>query len=228
MATFLPRFDILPQPQQEIWSQLKPVTDLGFVLYGGTAIALQLGHRESVDFDFFSDIKLDKQAIYRAMTFLENSIVLQDEPNTLSLLYKNKEQKTVKFSFFGGLDIGRFSDPIWTEDKVLLVASLDDLMATKLKTVMQRIEAKDYRDIAEMLKYGIELAHGLNIANKMFEPTFSPVHCLKTLQYFEGGDLHLLSQEEKQQLQQSVNSVVKTLVIKQDIVLKETLSPKFG
>lgn len=224
MATFSPRLETLPKPQQEIWSSLKPAISLGFVLYGGTAIALQLGHRESVDFDFFTEKELDKKAIYENMTFLHNSIVLQDEPNTLSILYKNAEQKTVKFSFFGNLSIGRFKEPLITEDDILLVASLDDLMATKLKVVMQRVEAKDYRDIAAMLKHGVSLTNGLNVANKMFEPTFSPVHCLKTLQYFEGGDLYLLTEDEKRTLQNSVNSIIKDLSITKSVVLAETLS----
>ena len=49
MPTFVPKLETLPKAQQEIWPHLKPAIDLGFVLYGGTAIALQLGHRESVD-----------------------------------------------------------------------------------------------------------------------------------------------------------------------------------
>ncbi|WP_454632828.1 nucleotidyl transferase AbiEii/AbiGii toxin family protein [Bradyrhizobium cenepequi] len=48
-----PKLDILPAAQKEIWSSLSPAPSLGFVLYGGTAIALHLGHRESLDFDFF-------------------------------------------------------------------------------------------------------------------------------------------------------------------------------
>ncbi len=224
MPTFVPKLETLPKAQQEIWPHLKPAIDLGFVLYGGTAIALQLGHRESVDFDFFTEKKLDKNAIYENLAFLHNSIVLQDEPNTLSVLYKNAEQKTVKFSFFGNLSIGRYKEPLTTEDGTLLVASLDDLMATKLKVVMQRIETKDYRDIAAMLQHGVSLTRGLNIANKMFEPTFSPVHCLKTLQYFEGGDLHLLTQNEKQTLKNSVHSIIKNLSISKDVVLVENLS----
>ncbi|MBN9405087.1 MAG: nucleotidyl transferase AbiEii/AbiGii toxin family protein [Burkholderiales bacterium] len=50
-----PRLDVLPRAQQRLWPQLSKVRGLGFVLYGGTAIALRLGHRESVDFDFFSE-----------------------------------------------------------------------------------------------------------------------------------------------------------------------------
>lgn len=40
---FTPRLDILPPSQRRIWLELREVAKLGFVLYGGTAIALRLG-----------------------------------------------------------------------------------------------------------------------------------------------------------------------------------------
>ena len=54
-SAFKPRMDVLPPAQRALWPQLGPLADLGFVLYGGTAVALRLGHRSSVDFDFFSN-----------------------------------------------------------------------------------------------------------------------------------------------------------------------------
>ena len=59
MRSFEPHMEILPKAQRALWGLLAPCVDLGFVLYGGTAIALQLGHRSSVDFDFFSHFPLD-------------------------------------------------------------------------------------------------------------------------------------------------------------------------
>ncbi len=59
MATaFIPRLDILPLPQRRLWAELSAVPP-EFVLYDGTALALHLGHRESVDFDFFGNRPLD-------------------------------------------------------------------------------------------------------------------------------------------------------------------------
>lgn len=46
MTAFL-RLDILPPAQRQLWPELKKATDEAFVLYGGTAVALFLGHRES-------------------------------------------------------------------------------------------------------------------------------------------------------------------------------------
>ena len=76
---FKPRLDILPPAQLRLWPELRPATGLGFVLYGGTAIALRLGHRISVDFDFFSDQPLDRDALHAAFPFLAQSTVLQDQ-----------------------------------------------------------------------------------------------------------------------------------------------------
>lgn len=48
------KLEILPKEQMEIYPHLRAIKDLDFTLFGGTAIALQLGHRESVDFERLS------------------------------------------------------------------------------------------------------------------------------------------------------------------------------
>jgi hypothetical protein len=58
VIVFTPRLDILPPAQRTLSPHLIQVPG-HFVLYGGTAIWLRLGHRQSVDFDFFSDAELD-------------------------------------------------------------------------------------------------------------------------------------------------------------------------
>jgi len=45
MPPFDPRVDILRAARREIWEQSRPAPGLSFVLYGGTAVALHLGHR---------------------------------------------------------------------------------------------------------------------------------------------------------------------------------------
>lgn len=81
-------------------------------------------------------------------------------------------------------------------------------MATKLKTILQRIEANDYRDIAAMLKFGGSLASGLASASHMYgKANFQPSESLKALVYFEGGDLNELSNEEKRTLVHAVRDL---------------------
>jgi len=198
MNSFKPHLEILPKAQQQLfWKQLRPASKLGFVLYGGTAIALQLGHRLSVDFDFFSEKKLEKDLLRAAFPFSKNATLLQDREETLTLLVPFENETSVKISFFGNLQFGRVDSPRQTDDGVLEIASLEDLMATKLKVLFQRVEAKDYIDIAAMIQHGVSLAYGLAAASMMFGSAFQPSECLKALTYFHGGDLELLTKDTK-------------------------------
>jgi hypothetical protein len=86
METFAPRFEILPAAQRRIWPELSPATKLGYVLYGGTAIALRLGHRQSVDFDFFAARPVDQAKLRAAMPLLRETTVRQHRPNNLHRL----------------------------------------------------------------------------------------------------------------------------------------------
>jgi len=201
--------DILPPAQIRLWPALSAASDLGFVLYGGTAIALRLGHRQSVDFDFFTERPLDRAALHEAFPFLTDSQVLQDQPDTYCVLtpFGDDERSHVKVSFFGDIGFGRVGEPAWTTDANLLVASLDDLMATKVKVVLQRVESKDYRDVAAMVTSGASLAKGLASARQLFGKAFQPSEALKALVYFEGGDLHVLSDSERNTLIDAVAAV---------------------
>lgn len=191
-AILVPRMEILPPAQQRLWPMLRGLDDLGFVLYGGTAIALQLGHRASVDFDFFANRPLDKEALRAAFPWLASATVLQDGTNAWTLLVRDAAGAEVKLSFFGGLCFGRVGQPRQTADGVLLLAALEDLLAHKLKVLLQRVEAKDYLDIAALLAAGLDLAGGLAAARLLFGANFQPSEALKAMTWFEGGDLAAL------------------------------------
>lgn len=207
--TFIPCMDVLPRSQRLLWPMLRPAVSLGLVLYGGTAIALRLGHRISVYFDFFTDRPLKRQALKAAFPFLEHATILQDQPEALTVLISehHDEGEYVKVSFFGTLSFGRVGDPEVTEDEVVVVASLDDLMATKLKVLLQRIEAKDYQDIAALLKAGVSLEKGLAAARAMYGLEFQPSEALKAMVYFEGGDLHAVSGHDRERLIEAASQV---------------------
>ncbi len=206
---FKPRMDVLPPAQQRLWPELRNAPDLGFTLYGGTAIALRLGHRDSVDFDFFSEKPLDREAIKAAFPFMTQSTTLQDQDNTWVVLvpYGDSEREHVKVSFFGTITFGRVGEPAFTEDGMLQVASFDDLMATKVKVVLQRAEAKDYRDVAAMVDAEVSLSRGLASARLLFGPNFQPSESLKALVYFNDGDLNTLTAAEKNTLVNAVKAV---------------------
>ncbi len=201
--------NILPPAQRRLWPELRNTLNLGFTLYGGTAVALRLGHRHSVDFDFFSEKPLDREAIKAALPFAVQSTTLQDQSNTWVILvsYGDFEREYVKVSFFGTITFGRVGEPDFTDDGVLRVASFNDLMATKLKVVLQRAEAKDYRDVAAMLSAGVSLSRGLASACLLYGPNFQASESLKALVYFNDGDLHTLSASEKNILVDAVKAV---------------------
>jgi Nucleotidyl transferase AbiEii toxin, Type IV TA system len=191
---FEPRIDILPSAQKEIWPQLAPAPDLSFVLYGGTAVALQLGHRASIDFDFFKAEPLEKGRIESSFQFVRNGRTIQEDENTL-VMSVPMLSGPVKVSFFGGLALDRINDPLRTRDRVLLVASLDDLLATKLKAILDRAEAKDYRDISAMLSAGISLERALGAFARNYRR--DPALPLKALGFFKDGDLPSLPKADQ-------------------------------
>lgn len=87
-----------------------------------------------------------------------------------------------------------------TADGTLEVASLDDLMATKLKVIMKRSEAKDCRDLAAMIASGADLGRGLAAASLLYGTAFQPSVSLKALTYFGDGDLESLPAREQETL----------------------------
>lgn len=188
------RLDMLLFAQREIWPLLAPAAGLSCVLYGGTALALRLGHRHSVDFDFFRSGHLDKGELRQSFAFMQGATVLQDEVDTLAILAA-MPSGSVRVSFFGGITFGHVNDPDLTSDRVLLVASLNDLMATKLKAILDRAEARDYHDIAEMLRAGVSLQRGLAAFARMFSG--EPATVLRALGYFADGDLSTLGAADR-------------------------------
>jgi hypothetical protein len=201
---FDPRIEILPPAQQEIWLQLAPAPGLSFVLYGGTAVALHLGHRASIDFDFFKAEPLDKKSIEASFQFARRARTIQEDENTM-VWSVPMPSGPVKVSFFGALALDRINDPLRTRDSVLLVASLEDLLATKLKAILDRAEAKDYRDIAAMLDAHVPLERSLGGFARNYRR--DPALPLKALGFFRDGDLPSLSKVDQNRLRAARDSV---------------------
>jgi hypothetical protein len=187
----------LPESQQRLWGELDQVPP-GFVLYGGTALALRLGHRISVDFDFFSSKSFQPAQLKEAIPFTKEGEILQSSADALTMLVDRGGP--VKVSFFGGLGFGRMEDPQTAPDNGVAIASVIDVFASKLKTILQRSEAKDYNDIAAILASGVSLEKGLGAARALYGQEMNMLLPLKALCYFEDGDLQTLSPEVREQL----------------------------
>jgi len=179
--------EVLSKPQREFWDDLADTVPAHFVLYGGTAVALRLGHRISVDFDFFSDQNLEVDRLLATAPFINRAVTLDRKPNTVTVSMPMSSGE-VKLSFFGGFSFGRVGEPDRVPGKVVLASALD-LLATKLKTIHDRIEPKDYLDIEALLRSGLTLNQGFAAAMGIFGETLNPLDTAKAVAWFKDGDL---------------------------------------
>jgi Nucleotidyl transferase AbiEii toxin, Type IV TA system len=200
---FTPNLSILPEPQRQLWTELRDTPE-PFVLYGGTAL-LRLGHRQSEDFDFFSNQPFQPATLRASIPYLKHAELTQFQDNTLTALVDRNGP--VKLSFFGALGIKRVQDPDIAEENGIQIASLLDLLASKLKTVQSRAEAKDYRDVVALFDTGLSLAQGLGAAAAIYGKNFNGALSLKALTFFEDGDLPSLTPAIQKRLLAAATSV---------------------
>ncbi len=149
-----------------------------FYLAGGTGLALQLGHRDSVDFDFFSLKDFKASLLWeKIQKHYKNHKLskVQQEENTLTIILDD-----VKLSFF--------SYPYklvnkLIEEKYLKIASIEDIACMKLGAITSRATNKDYVDLYFILKK-ISLNEILSkLIKKM--PSLDISLVLKSLIYFK-------------------------------------------
>ena len=200
----IPRLDILPAPQRVLWPEMG-ATPRNFTLYRGTAIALRLGHRASVDFDFFGRTGFDPDRLLATVPYLAGSQVLQREASTLTCPVNRGGPVFV--SFFGLPTIGHIEEPTPVEGPGFPVASLIDLAGMKAAVVQKRAQAKDYRDIDALLGAGISLPSALAASRAIYGASFSPQITLKALTYFGDGDLGTLPDEVQHRLVAAATAV---------------------
>ena len=191
-ATFEPRLDILPESQRRLWPELDAVPS-DFVLYGGTALALQLGHRVSEDFDFFSSASFDPDRLCSRLPFFREldpadpNAWVQRKRDTLEAFVDRGGP--VKLAFFGGLDpLGRIEDPRRAAGSRVQVASLVDLAGMKMRVIQVRGSWKDYVDLHTLAANGIDVATGLAAA-KAIDRNFDPGISIRALQFYGDGTL---------------------------------------
>jgi len=123
-----------------------------FYLVGGTALALQIGHRKSDDLDFFSEKSFDTQSVKQALNSLPGkATLLAEKPTGLSYVYDPpNEDEHFKIDIYNWSV--KFIKPA-VEVGSVKMASLEDIAAFKLDAVSSRKEYKDYVDIAKLLEH---------------------------------------------------------------------------
>jgi hypothetical protein len=204
MTAFSPRLDILPAPQQRLWGELIEVPP-SFTLYGGTAIALYLGHRESIDFDFFGNEHFDPVRLRQRIPFLHDADTLLLDVNDLTCVVDRGG--LVQVSFFGVPEIGLVEAPTVVDSIGLKIASLVDLAGMKAAVVQKRAQVKDYIDIDALITSGLDLSTALAAGMIIYGRGFNPQITLKALTYFEDGDVKTLPQATRRRLLDAVQAV---------------------
>lgn len=201
---FSPCLHILPPAQRRLWPELE-ATPARLTLYGGTAIALRLGHRASVDFDFFTHTAFEPNSLMNELPYLRGAEIRQSSANTLTVTVDRGGP--VQLSFFGGLTLGQVASAEKVEGPEFNVASLIDLGGMKAAVVTQRAEAKDYLDIHAILTLGkIALPNMLAAAMIIYGSQFNPLVSLKAIAYHGDAALAQLPHEVRRDLIEAVRS----------------------
>lgn len=171
-------YDILDKKRLEILPLLKAFQN-DYYLAGGTALALQIGHRDSVDFDFFCTNEFETQILMDSCKkiFIDHKILkVQDESNTLTIIVDDD----IKISFFSYNYT--LLDPLIIEEYMTL-ASTNDIACMKLSAITSRSTLKDYVDLYEILQQK-DLHELLQQIPQKF-PTLDTNLILKSLVYFD-------------------------------------------
>ena len=144
-----------------------------FRLVGGTALALQLGHRVSVDIDLFTDVEYGAMnlqeladSIQRVFPYVEGLENLKTNAPGYTLYCGDIDSETVKVDLF-------YTEPFLFPpiiDGKLRIADIRDIAAMKILAISNASRGKDYWDIHELLNV-FSLNEILNFAEKRFPYT---------------------------------------------------------
>ncbi|MBL0128037.1 MAG: nucleotidyl transferase AbiEii/AbiGii toxin family protein [Flavobacteriales bacterium] len=170
---------ILDEQRRSILPALGVLRSEGFHLAGGTALALQIGHRDSVDFDFFTPDPFETGKLFDILsdTFTGMPLVkVQDERNTLSVV----AGESIKLSCM------RYPYPLLEpliQTEYLQIADIADIGCMKLSAITGRGTMKDYVDLYFIL-FRIPIEELLaSCALKL--PQLDRALILKALVYFD-------------------------------------------
>lgn len=154
--------EVLPADTASAWLTLAPELPPELYLGGGTAVAVHLAHRESRDLDFFFHRPLDLDRLRDHVGTLGSFAVTHEAEGTLKGLFG-----ATKIEVFDASELRQLADP--TVVAGLRVASLQDLMAMKLKVMAERGEMRDYFDVKAIDEEGaVSVEEGIELFMKRY------------------------------------------------------------
>jgi hypothetical protein len=172
--------EILSTKQQQLLPLIKIFSNK-FYLVGGTAIALQLGHRRSIDFDLFSFDKIDQRKI-RNLIVKNHKIekVIIDSKDEYTLIVDGVKLTFLKYPFKIKTN-RRFEDYISLPD-------LKTLATMKAYALGRRAKWKDYVDLYWIIKKHCSIVDIVKKAKTIFGSEFNEKNFREQLAYFKDID----------------------------------------
>ena len=159
-----------------IFTQLKEFSD--YYLAGGTALALQIGHRISVDFDLFGSDYISKSLLPKIKRVFNQSSISPsvNNPNELTVFINETKVSFVKYPFPVLLDFVKING--------ISALSIKEIAATKAYTIGRRGSFKDYVDLFFILKDNYSsLEEIMDLAEKKYSDEFNNRLFLEQLTY---------------------------------------------
>jgi len=173
--------EIFNPKRAKVFNQLAAFTKDG-VLAGGTALALQIGHRQSFDFDIFVTQPLTRYHLRKIRRIFGKELTIRIN-NPELLIFSTNEGVEMNFVYF---EFKLLYPPVKTES--ISLASIKDIAADKAYTVGKRGQWRDYVDLFFLLKERyVTLQALVKNAQRKYQPEFNPRLFLEQLSYF--GDI---------------------------------------
>jgi hypothetical protein len=154
-------------------------THKGFYLAGGTALALHIGHRKSIDLDFFNMGKFDEDKISLYLTQLGGNISVVEEGTIHAFV------RGVKISFL------YYPYPLLRgphRHEAIDIASVEDIACMKIIAISQRAEKKDFFDLYEIFHLLAPSEIGAMMLEKYGRSRINYIHILKSFFYFDEAE----------------------------------------
>lgn len=179
--------EILPIASNEVLDDLDRTLELSrFYLAGGTGLALELGHRLSRYFDFFSTTLFDEEILIQKIQGLKDITIVAKNEYTLHLILKG-----IKVSFLGYTYPLLFQTRKYKSESGISIdiAYERDIACMKISAISSRGNKRDFIDL-----YLVAQQYNLAELFKLFKQKFSltpynNVHILKSLTYFTDAEL---------------------------------------
>ena len=172
-------------------------------LVGGTALALQYGHRQSIDLDFFGEMTNTPDEIINKMSEFGDCVVLNNQKSILQLVVSGVKVDVIDYSLYKWID-----SPVC--ENGLKLASVQDIAAMKINAIEGRGSRKDFIDVYMLLKkYSLDEILGFY---KQKYPNYSIFRALLSLTFFEDAEREsmpiMLIDDSWEQMKNNILSVV--------------------